>query len=194
MVRREMRTKRIAITGGIGVGKSTACDIISKMGYKVVSADETYKELLADKNFVKKINELLDIKSEVFDKNAVSQAVFNDREKLKTLNEFTHEKIIRKMFEKTDGEEISFHEVPLLFESGFEKEYNGVIIIKRDLEERINSVSKRSGLSRAEILKRIENQVKYENLPKNKHTVIINSDGFENFAKKVRAVVEEIKG
>ena len=81
-----MRTKRIAITGGIGVGKSTACDIISKMGYKVVSADETYKELLADKNFVKKINELLDIKSEVFDKNAVSQAVFNDREKLKTLN------------------------------------------------------------------------------------------------------------
>ena len=189
-----MRTKRIAITGGIGVGKSTACDIISKMGYKVVSADETYKELLADKNFVKKINELLDIKSEVFDKNAVSQAVFNDREKLKTLNEFTHEKIIRKMFEKTDGEEISFHEVPLLFESGFEKEYNGVIIIKRDLEERINSVSKRSGLSRAETLKRIENQVKYENLPKNKHTVIINSDGFENFAKKVRAVVEEIKG
>ena len=42
----------IAITGGIGSGKSTAIEVIKGLGYTVISADQTYKELLNDQTFV----------------------------------------------------------------------------------------------------------------------------------------------
>ena len=53
--------KKIAITGGIGSGKSTVSEIIRKMGYVVVSADKVYSELLLNEDFVKEICELMNI-------------------------------------------------------------------------------------------------------------------------------------
>ena len=44
--------KIYAITGGIGSGKSTVCEIIERLGYKVFSADKVYKELLKCQSFV----------------------------------------------------------------------------------------------------------------------------------------------
>ena len=43
---------KIAITGGIGSGKSTAAEEIKKLGYKCFSADEIYKHMLNDDKFV----------------------------------------------------------------------------------------------------------------------------------------------
>ena len=44
-----MKNKIIAITGGIGSGKSTLSKIIKNLGYTVFSADEIYKELINTK-------------------------------------------------------------------------------------------------------------------------------------------------
>ena len=190
-----MRTIFIAVTGGIGSGKSTACKIISKMGYLVISADDTYAELLKDPSFTSELKELLDLpKDKEFDKKSLAKTVFDQPLKLKLLNQFTHKKIMDKMFEKSKGKRVVFHEVPLLFESGYEDKYDEVLIIKRDLNDRINSVISRSGLSREEVEKRIKNQFDYENLSSIKHTVIINGEDLESFANKVRAVVDEKLG
>ena len=76
-----MMNKIIAITGGIGSGKSTVSKIIKDLGYKVYSADEIYKELIKDKNFVKEIYKALDIKTDdfIFDKNLISSRVFKNK-------------------------------------------------------------------------------------------------------------------
>ena len=156
----------IAITGGIGSGKSTAIATIKQMGYPVISADDTYTELLKNPDFVRGVHRAVQVESnsDTLDRVAVSSAVFNEPCKLKALNEFTHAKIYESMFEKSKNYSVSFHEVPLLFESGYQDKYNKVIVIMRDLGLRIKSVENRSGLSSEEVLSRIKNQFDYEKL------------------------------
>ena len=186
----------IAITGGIGTGKSTAISVIKKMGYPVISADQTYSELLKNPEFVRGVYQAVEIDggSQTLDRVAVSTKVFNDGEKLKALNKYTHLKIYERMFEKSKGFKVVFHEVPLLFESGCQEKYDKVIVIMRDLGLRIKSVQSRSGLTEEEVVSRIKNQFNYENLDKNKHTVITNDGSVLDFSAKVKAVVNEILG
>lgn len=186
----------IAITGGIGAGKTTAITAIKQMGYLVISADDIYSELLKDPEFVQGVYRAVDIDCDKIelDRNLVSTAVFKNSEKLKALNNFTHAKIYSAMFEKSKGHEVVFHEVPLLFESGYQAKYDKVIVIMRDINSRIQSVKSRSGLSTEEIVSRIKNQYDYENLDKNKHTVITNDGNLLDFSAKVKAVVNEILG
>ena len=188
-----MMDKIIAVTGGIGCGKSAVINIIKELGYTVLSADEEYVLLLNDPLFVRQIHKIAGVEAgDILDRKAVSLAVFNDSEKLKALNEFTHAKIYNKLFEKSKGKGLVFHEVPLLFESGKQDDYYKVIVIKRNLEDRINSVILRSGLTREEVIKRIENQFSYANLDENKHTVINNDKDLVALAELVKAVVNEI--
>ena len=184
----------VAITGGIGSGKSTAIKTIKELGYTVISADQTYSELLLDPEFVRGVHNAvgLNSQSKTLDRVAVSTAVFNNADKLKSLNAFTHSKIYERMFELSKNKAVVFHEVPLLFESGYQKKYDKVIVIMRDLGLRIKSVANRSGLEEEEIKKRIKNQFNYENLDKNKHTVITNNGSIEEFSAKVKAVLNEI--
>ena len=51
--------KIIAITGGIGSGKTTASNLIKNLGYKVISADEVYSDLLKDLNFCYAVYDIL---------------------------------------------------------------------------------------------------------------------------------------
>ena len=49
------RKLKIAITGGIGSGKSTAITHIEKLGYSVFSSDEVYKEIIRSKDYIQRI-------------------------------------------------------------------------------------------------------------------------------------------
>lgn len=187
--------KIIAITGGIGSGKSTVSKIIKELGYKVFSADEVYCELLQDENFVKNIYKSLDIKTDklVYDRNLVSSKVFNNKEMLEKLNAATHPNIMYNMLKQSKNESgIVFNEVPLLFEGGYEKLYDNVIIVSRNLDSRIEAVSKRDNLPKEKVIERINNQINYEKIDCNAHTLIINDKGLDELLVKVKAVVDKI--
>ena len=84
---------KIAITGGIGSGKSTVAEIIAKQGYTVISCDAIYSRLLSDKEFVNVLSaEFGDILTEegTLDRKRLSTVVFSDKAKLAKLNEITH--------------------------------------------------------------------------------------------------------
>ena len=51
-------SKKIAITGGIGSGKSTVLSFLKENGYPVFSCDEIYKQLLLDREYIEKIEKL----------------------------------------------------------------------------------------------------------------------------------------
>ena len=79
--------KVIAVTGGIGSGKSTCLKIIEKLGYKSINADLVYRELLLNEDFVQKICDAITILPiyengvKKIDKNALANIVFNDKSK-----------------------------------------------------------------------------------------------------------------
>lgn len=183
---------KIAVTGGIGSGKTTVCNLIKTCGYPVFSCDEVYAELLNSGKLTERIVE--EFGSEVvtdgqIDRRKLSTCVFGDEKKLQKLNEITHPKIFEEMFlqsEKYCG--LTFFEVPLLFEGGYQNLFDEVIVVLREVDERISSVKLRDNLSAEDIEKRIDKQFNYDNGNFTKYYVIHNSGKIDN----LRNVIEEI--
>lgn len=176
--------KKIAITGGIGSGKSTVSEIIRKMGYVVVSADKVYSELLLNEDFVKEICDLMNISPIekdgriTIDRKALSALVFSDKTQLSRLNDFTHPRIMDEIFRRSEGvEPLFFAEVPLLFERGYETEFDNVFVVRRQLDLRLSGTAKRDGKTEAEIRKVIDNQFDYEGNKSGYKSIIIENNG-----------------
>lgn len=176
--------KKIAITGGIGSGKSTVSEIIRKMGYVVVSADKVYSELLLNEDFVKEICELMNISPIekdgriTIDRKVLSALVFSDKTQLSRLNDFTHPRIMDEIFRRSEGvEPLFFAEVPLLFERGYETEFDNVFVVRRQLDLRLSGTAKRDGKTEAEIRKVIDNQFDYEGNKSGYKSIIIENNG-----------------
>ena len=157
----------IAVTGGIGSGKSFATNIIKSLGYQTFSCDEIAKDMYDDEKLrsavIKLFGEkILDGNGNV-SKKAIADIVFSDKAALKNLNDLTHPFIVKTLFDnikKTSGVVVS--EVPVLFESGLQNDFDEVFVIKRDIKSRIDSVVKRSAMTKEAVISRINNQFDYE--------------------------------
>lgn len=187
---------RFAITGGIGSGKSTVAEIIRRQGYAVFSCDAIYNELLCNYEFLNKIvlefGDVLDANG-TLDRSKLSAKVFNDEAALRKLNAITHPAIMEEVFNRSKGHKISFTEVPLLFESGLEEYFDGVIVVLRDIEERIAAVSSRDKTDRESVILRIKSQFNYENDSFAKYYVIHNDGNLSNLEQKTAEILERIK-
>ena len=192
-----MAELKIAITGGIGSGKSTVAEIIKNLGYKVFSCDKIahalYKTDAVKEILVKEFGEgILNSFGRVCRKK-LSKTVFKSKPQLKRLNELTHPLIIQDLYDKMNkAKGIVFAEVPLLFECNMQGEFDKVFIVTRPIEDRIDSVIKRSKLSKDEVLARIKNQFNYENLPKIEHTIISNDSDLDSLTDKIRCAIDSI--
>ncbi len=187
----------VAVTGGIGSGKSTVIGMIRKMGYPVFSADEISRTIYADPRIQEKIKRHFPecISEMGIDRAKLSGIVFSDKDRLEMLNSITHPAIMENLFlemEKSTSV-LVFAEVPLLFEEGYERRFDQVIVVLRDRESRIASVQVRDSLSKEEVVARIKNQFDYE---KNKiiaHTLIYNDGDLNALYQKVERAINEIK-
>mgnify|MGYP001032811519 CR=1 FL=1 len=187
---------KIAITGGIGSGKSTVAEIIAKQGYKVISCDAIYSRLLSDKEFVNVLSaEFGDILTEegTLDRKRLSTVVFSDKAKLAKLNEITHPAIMERALKEMSGEGIYFCEVPLFFENNFEKLFDGVIVILRDKSIRISAVTERDDKTESEVVSRINNQFDYDNSKFEEYYVIHNNRNLKNLQSETLKIIEKIK-
>lgn len=190
------RNKKIAITGGIGSGKSTVMKILQNKGYKVYSCDEVYSVLITERAFLAKLcaefGNILDDNGGL-DRKKLSEIVFSDANKLKRLNELTHPAIYQKMFSlAAENNSTCFFEVPLLFEDGKELLFDEVIVVLRDMEKRISEVMKRDNLSVEEVQKRVKNQVDYDNLNFAKYYVIHNNGDLMQLNVSVDTILDKI--
>ena len=160
----------IAITGGIGSGKSTALEIINELGFSTISCDQITRELYDKQWFLRKVKKIFPSAiSGVFvlkaDKKLISKEVFSDKVKYEKLNELATKyifKIALKRASKFSNK--VFIEVPLLFENDYQHFFDYVIVIMRELDARIDSVMARSKLSKDEVLDRINSQFNYDNV------------------------------
>ena len=187
---------KIAITGGICSGKSTVAKIIKEQGYTVISCDEIYSELLCDLNFVDLLdNEFGNIKNPngTLNRNALSEIVFNDSVKLEKLNSLTHPQIMQIAVELMSGEGMYFCEVPLLFEGGFERLFDGVIVVLREKGERVMELMRRSKIDENQAILRINSQYNYENCNFGKYYVIHNDNNLMKLQENTLAIIEKIR-
>ena len=172
---------KIAITGGIGSGKSAVCRILKERGYPVFSCDKINRTLLSEKSYLDGLCALFPtcVKDGNLQKTALASLVFSDKEALETLNAYAHPRISERLQREMEGaKKTCFAEVPLLFESGMTKQFDGAIVVLRNKEERIRAVVTRDGLTAERAEARMKQQFDY-NGPLPDGCLVIENDGDE---------------
>lgn len=186
---------KIAVTGGIGSGKSTLSSAFKEMGYPVFSCDEIYKHVFSTEEYKSALVGVFGdgiLTDGRLDRRKISSLVFSDKDKLAKLNATAHPRIMKILNEEMAKYSVSFAEVPLLFEFGYENYFDEVIIVYRDKETRILSVMARDGLTREEAERRMAAQVNYEELIKSEHYVVYNDGDLAALKKKAAIFVETL--
>ena len=190
------QSKKIAVTGGIGSGKSTVMKIIAGKGYPIFSCDEIYSQLTSDRDFLNILRHSFgDILNSdgTLDRKKLSEIVFNNPAKLAELDKITHPAIYKEMFRMADkAGGICFCEVPLLFESGAESLFDGVIIVMRNEEQRIKSVTARDKLPEQDVKKRISNQFDYNSADFAMYYVIHNCGDLSELERQTEEIIKKI--
>ena len=130
------RPKRVAITGGIGAGKSEALRAFARHGAAVVSSDEIVHDLYEDDDEVR--TELTEHFGTT-DRAAIGRIVFADRVELDWLERLLHPRVRERSeqwFAQQDAP-LAVAEIPLLYETGGEARFDAVVVITapRDLRE-----------------------------------------------------------
>ncbi len=134
------RPLAVAITGGIGAGKSEALKAFARHGAATVSCDEIVHHLLRrpevrDAIVARMGHGVVSPAGEV-DRGALATVVFNDREALGWLEELLHPLVSAEylqwrdqLAELPDAPRVSVTEVPLLYETGSEARFDKVVVI-----------------------------------------------------------------
>jgi dephospho-CoA kinase len=159
---------RIGLTGGIGTGKTTVAKIFELLGVPVYNADEASKKIYHSNPGVRAL--LIETfgpdiyEGEQLNRQKLAAIVFNDANKLETLNRIIHPPTIRDAEEWMTKQVTPYviKEAALLFESGSVSSLNYVIGISAPLSLRIQRVMERDKVNREQVLSRMDKQMDEE--------------------------------
>ena len=131
----------VAITGGIGAGKSEALAAFARHGAATISSDDIVHRLLREDEAVRAAllerfgDDVLDEDGEV-DRGAIAEIVFADREALEWLEGLLHPLVVQeymgwreRLAELDDPPSVTATEVPLLYEVGGEDRFDAVVVV-----------------------------------------------------------------
>ena len=188
----------VALTGGIGAGKSLAAQYFSDLGARVVDADqlarvaiergsEGFDEVIL--RFGEKIMRDGDI-----DRKALAEIIFSDAQAKEDLEAIVHPRV-RELFAEVVSDlqpgQVLIYEIPLLVESGSVKNFDLVITVEADLELRKERLRKR-GMFISEIERRIASQATRDARQALADFVITNDGDEDQLLRAVENLWEEL--
>ena len=182
---------KVAVTGGIGAGKSEFMRAVKELGIRTYSADEINAELLRDKRYIEKLSAAfpLAVKDGKVDKAALREEVFSDEKKRKALNALAHPEIRRKIEEITGDAVV---EVPLLFESGMTDLFDRVIVVTAGEDVRINRIVSTRNISKDLAKNIIKNQATDDERIKRADYVAINDGTRKDLYEQAKNIIKRI--
>jgi dephospho-CoA kinase len=145
---RKSRTRplAVAITGGIGAGKSEALAAFARHGAATISSDEVVHELYEDPE----VKSALAERFGTSDRRAVSEQAVGDRDALIWLEQLLHPRVIERteawrdeLSQLPDPPDLAVNEVPLLYEAGAEGRFDAVVVITAPRELRADRAGDR---------------------------------------------------
>lgn len=190
----------IGLTGGIASGKSTVSAYLKEKGIPVFDADATAWEVeKAGQPCLQKMVEafgkgILKPDGEL-DRSKMAQLAFHDPKVLQQLNAIVHKAVEEKrdaFLQAHAGDKVVVLDAPLLLECGWEKKADTVWLVDIDPEEQIQRAMKRSGMTRQEVVDRINRQMPLQEKRKKADTIIDNSGTLEELYKKVEEALKTV--
>ena len=156
--------KIIGLTGGIGSGKTTIAKFFAAEGIPVYIADLEAKSIMNSDTIQKEILELFGetvFKNQVLDRAKIAEIVFNDPAMLVKLNSIVHPAVknhFKEWVRTNEGQDLLLYESAILFESGHFKEFDFIISVVAPLESRIARVLERDGITKEQVMSRVNAQ------------------------------------
>ena len=190
----------VAITGGIGSGKSVVATIVQVMGYEVYDCDRRAKALMTENNDVRQqITDAFGSESYHADcslnRQHLSAAVFADKVALAHLNGIVHPGTAADMKRWAQscadlGDRVAFVETALLRTAGLDRLVDEIWHVTAPHDVRIPRVMLRSGLTAAQVKERIDVQQIEENVAPGEHVIV--NDGIKAVMPQVIQLLEAI--
>lgn len=175
---------KIGVTGLIGSGKTTVCQVFEVFGIPVFYADTQAREIMFDPAVIRQVREafgrsVID-KDDHIDRKSLANIVFNDPERLSELNAIVHPRVHQafKAWLTQQRSPYVLMESAILFQTGFASYMDRCIVVVAPEEVRIERVQNRDGVSRKEVLARMKNQLSQNELIE-KADYLIQNDGMQ---------------
>ena len=195
-------TTLVAITGGIGSGKSTFSRVVRSKGFNLLDSDEFVADIYKNPTskflkYLKKINLDVCITGKRIDKRKVAQIIFSDKKtKLKLENYiFKEVREDRKKFIKKHKKlktKIVFFDIPLLFENNLSTSFDINISIISKKKERYKRLKRSRNMSKELFKKIVKSQTTDVERKKISHITVTNNKSRDQYIKKINKVLERL--
>lgn len=172
----------IGLTGGIGSGKSMVARLFKLFGCFVFNSDEVAKEIYFDKVIRPQVLALLGeeayLSDQLINKAHISARIFNNPQLLQQLNAIIHPAVIERsrLFAEQHPGKIIIKETALLFETNQQAQMEKIITVAANDDLRIQRVMKRDGLTKEDVIKKMNSQVPQEEKIRQSDFIIYNNE------------------
>lgn len=188
----------VALTGGIGAGKSTVAQNFAELGALVIDADQLARMAIerGSDGFAEVLLRFGDeiILNGDIDRKKLAEIVFSDEAARKDLEKIIHPRvqaIFSEAVEDLEHDDILIYEIPLLVETDAAEKFDYVITVEADLELRKSRLLKK-GLYISQIEKRMAAQATQESREAIADYVIYNDGDEDSLLRKVENLWESV--
>lgn len=194
-----IRNRIIGLTGGIGAGKSVVSRILRLKGFPVYDCDSEAKRLMGESEYIKrelcgKFGDECLLSDGTINRQHLSGCVFGNKESLEWLNGLIHAEVRLDFLdwaERKGG--VCFVESAILRTSHLDEICDEIWLVDAPEDIRVDRAMTRGGISRDDLLRRINAQrEEFDGLENNKVKIIRNYGNY-SLLERISVLIEEIK-
>jgi dephospho-CoA kinase len=189
---------KVALTGGIGSGKSAAGDFFEDLGAVVVDADQLARDVIerGTDGFDELVATFGDeiLTNGILDRSKLGQIVFADPGARKTLEGIIHPRVAEafdEIVEDSPEDAVIIYQIPILVETKGQNRFDYVITVEASLENRISRLKDR-GLKGYEIEARMKAQATDEQRAEIADSVFKNDGDLDSLLRQVENIYEDV--
>lgn len=190
-----LRLNKVAVTGGLSCGKSSVCRFLKELGAYVVNSDDIVHHLLSsDTNLIHEVVKLLGtdiLVNQKIDRSLVAKKVFHDNRLLHSLEQILHPAVYDEINNEYEKQKVNnpqpslfVAEVPLLFESKGEANFNYTVAVLADPELCRNRFVQAKQYGLKDYDKRTDRQISLSDKAKLADYVIVNNGTLNDLKQK----------
>ena len=195
---------KVALTGGIGCGKSEVSNFFSNWGAYIFDADAIAKNILNENSAAQKElasefgSDIISIEGGI-DKKKLSRIAFQNEYNQLKLNTIIHPFVFQEIdlcFDRVSAKEkheIFIVDAALIYESGADTHMDYVIVISSHLKIRTERVMSRGDLSRDEFLKRVDLQWPEKDKIEMADFIILNNGSKDALQREAKKIYNQLK-
>jgi dephospho-CoA kinase len=194
----------LGVTGGIASGKTTVANMLKELGASTIDFDLIARQVVepgkpAFRQIVDYFGKQVLLEDGTLDRKKLSKIVFQDLEKRKKLEDFTHppiyEEFLKQVSEITDKDPGAIVQVvvPLLIESNLQYMFDKLLVVYIPQEQQIERLVERDGISREETADMLKAQLPIDEKLEYADFVVDNQGSVEETRKQVEDIWQILK-